>query len=146
MGYLILLFTVLPALELALLIKVGSNIGVLNTIALVVLIGVIGAALARYEGFRVLMKVQDSLQRGIMPNAEILDGFMVLAGGIALLTPGFITDVLGLFLLFPVTRAGVKWVLRRRFQSMIARGQVVQFGSSGATSRRSNGYDDIDIG
>ena len=146
MGYLILLFTILPALELALLIKVGSHIGALNTIFIVIGIGVVGAALARYEGFRVLMKVQDSLQRGIMPDAEILDGFMVLAGGIALLTPGFITDVLGLFLLFPVTRAGVKWVLRRKFQSMIARGQVVQFGSFGATSRRSNGYDDIDIG
>lgn len=146
MGYLILLFTILPALELALLIKVGSNIGALNTIALVILIGVVGAALARYEGFRVLMKVQDSLQRGIMPSAELLDGFMVLAGGIALLTPGFITDVLGLFLLFPVTRAGIKWLLRRQFQSMIARGQVVHFGSFGARSKRSDGYTDIDIG
>ncbi len=146
MGYLILLFTVLPALELALLIKVGSHIGALNTILIVIGIGVVGAALARYEGFRVLMKVQDSLQRGVMPNAEILDGFMILAGGIALLTPGFITDVLGLLLLFPVTRAGIKWLLRRKFQSMIKQGQVVQFGSFGAKSRRFDGYNDIDIG
>jgi UPF0716 protein FxsA len=146
MGYLVLLFTILPALELALLIKVGSHIGALNTIFIVIGIGVVGAALARYEGFRVLMKVQDSLQRGIMPNAEILDGFMVLAGGIALLTPGFITDVLGLLLLFPVTRAGIKWLVRRKFQSMIARGQVAHFGSFGARSRRFDGYNDIDIG
>ena len=146
MGYLILLFTILPALELALLIKVGSHIGALNTIFIVIGIGVVGAALARYEGFRVLMKVQDSLQRGIMPNAEILDGFMVLAGGVALLTPGFITDVLGLLLLFPVTRAGIKWLLRRKFQSMIKQGQVVHFGSFGAKSLRSGGYEDIDIG
>ena len=146
MGYLVILFTVLPALELALLIKVGSHIGALNTILIVIGIGVVGAALARYEGFRVLMKVQDSLQRGIMPNAEILDGFMVLAGGVALLTPGFITDVLGLLLLFPVTRAGIKWLLRRKFQSMIKQGQVVHFGSFGAKSLRSGGYEDIDIG
>ena len=146
MGYLILLFTILPALELALLIKVGSHIGALNTIFIVIGIGVVGAALARYEGVRVLMKVQDSLQRGIMPNAEILDGFMVLAGGVALLTPGFITDVLGLLLLFPVTRAGIKWLLRRKFQSMIKQGQVVHFGSFGAKSLRSGGYEDIDIG
>ena len=146
MGYLILLFTILPALELALLIKVGSHIGALNTIFIVIGIGVVGAALARHEGFRVLMKVQDSLQRGIMPNAEILDGFMVLAGGVALLTPGFITDVLGLLLLFPVTRAGIKWLLRRKFQSMIKQGQVVHFGSFGAKSLRSGGYEDIDIG
>lgn len=145
MGYLILLFTILPALELALLIKVGSHIGAFNTILIVIGTGVVGAALARYEGFRVLMKVQDSLQRGIMPSAELLDGFMILAGGIALLTPGFITDVLGLFLLFPLTRAGIKWLLRRRFQSMIARGQVVQFGSFGAKSRRLGTYDDIDV-
>lgn len=145
MGYLILLFTVLPALELALLIKVGSHIGALNTILIVIGTGVVGAALARYEGFRVLMKVQDSLQRGIMPSADILDGFMILAGGIALLTPGFITDVLGLLLLFPVTRAGIKWLLRRKFQSMIKQGQVVHFGSFGATSRRLGTYDDIDV-
>ncbi len=146
MGYLVILFTVLPALELALLIKVGSHIGALNTILIVIATGIIGAAIARYEGFRVLMKVQDSLQRGIMPSAEILDGFMVLAGGIALLTPGFITDVLGLLLLFPVTRAGIKWLLRRKFQSMIKQGQVVHFGSFGTTSKRSGGYTDIDIG
>ena len=146
MGYLIILFTILPALELALLIKVGSHIGALNTILIVIGIGVIGAAIARYEGFRVLMKVQDSLQRGIMPSAELLDGFMILAGGIALLTPGFITDVLGLLLLFPVTRVGIKWLLRRKFESMIKQGQVVQFGSFGTRSRRVNGYDDIDIG
>lgn len=146
MGYLILLFTILPALELALLIKVGSHIGALNTILIVIGIGIVGAAIARHEGFRVLMKVQDSLQRGIMPSAELLDGFMILAGGIALLTPGFITDVLGLLLLFPLTRAGIKWLLRRKFQSMIARGQVVHFGSFGAKSRRFDGYNDIDIG
>ena len=146
MGYLILLFTILPALELVILIKVGSNIGALNTIAMVIVIGVIGAALARYEGFRVLMKVQDSIAKGIMPSAELLDGFMILAGGIALLTPGFITDVLGLFLLFPATRAGIKWLLRRKFESMIKQGQVVQFGSFGAKSRRLDSYDDIDIG
>jgi UPF0716 protein FxsA len=145
MGYLILLFTVLPALELALLIKVGSHIGALNTILIVIGTGVVGAALARYEGFRVLMKVQDSLQRGIMPSAEILDGFMILAGGIALLTPGFITDVLGLLLLFPATRAGIKWLLRRKFQSMIKQGQVVHFGSFGAKSRSLGTYDDIDV-
>ncbi len=146
MGYLILLFTILPALELALLIKVGSHIGALNTILIVILTGVVGAALARYEGFRVLMKIQDSLQKGMMPSAELLDGMMILAGGVALLTPGFITDVMGLLLLFPVTRAGIKWLLRRKFQSMIARGQVVHFGSFGAKSLRSGGYEDIDIG
>lgn len=145
MGYLILLFTILPALELALLIKVGSHIGAFNTILIVILTGAVGAVLARYEGFRVLTKIQDSLQKGIMPSTDLLDGMMILAGGVALLTPGFITDILGLLLLFPVSRAGIKWLLRRKFQSMIERGQVVHFSPFGATNRHFGTYDDIDI-
>lgn len=145
MGYLILLFTILPALELVLLIKVGTHIGALNTVFLVIAIGVVGAALARYEGFRVLMKVQDNLQQGIMPSSELLDGMMILAGGVALLTPGFITDILGLLLLFPPSRGGIKWLVRRKLQSMMERGQVVQFSFFGAKSKRFNGYNDIDI-
>lgn len=145
MGYLIILFTILPALELALLIKVGGEIGALNTIGIVIMMGVLGAVLARYEGFRVLTKVQDNLQRGIMPNAELLDGAMILAGGIALLTPGFITDVLGLLLLFPPTRAAIKWLFQRKFQSMIKKGQVVHFNSLERGPKRPGNYDDIDV-
>jgi len=106
---LFILFTVVPILELAVLIKVGSQIGVLKTIILTILISVTGAWLARLQGFLVLQKIQNSLAQGIMPTEEMLDGMLILAGGILLLTPGFISDIVGLLMLFPATR----WILKQ---------------------------------
>ena len=141
-GYLILLFTVLPALELALMIKIGTHIGVANTLLVIILTGVLGASLARLQGFLVLRAIQDNLNQGIMPSAELMDGLMILVGGIVLLTPGFITDTLGFILLIPWTRSVIKRWLARKFEEMIARGQIVTM----STQRRPDDhYDDIDI-
>ena len=146
--YIILLFTVLPALELAILIKVGTYIGVGNTLFLIILTGVVGASLARYQGFVVLSKIQENLNRGNMPSSEMIDGLMILVGGVVLLTPGFITDAIGFFLLIPFTRALLKLWIQRRFEQMIARGQVMTFHPFGRQShsfRDFDGYDDIDV-
>ena len=142
LGYLILLFTVLPALELALLIKVGTYIGAGNTILVVIVTGVLGAYLARLQGFLVLRRIQANLNRGILPDDQLMDGLMILAGGIALLTPGFITDILGLLLLVPWTRALIKKWCRNKFEDMLRKGQIVT-----VTPFRhpTDGYDDIDI-
>ena len=145
LGYLILLFTILPALELVLLIKVGTVIGAWQTVVLVILIGATGAWLARYQGFVTLMRIQESLNRGVMPSAELMDGMMILAGGILLLTPGFITDIGGILLLFPQSRALLKLLLRRKFQEMIAQGTVVQFGSPHFRKGRFGDYEDFDV-
>lgn len=145
LGYLILLFTIVPAVELALLIKVGTFIGVGNTLFLIVFTGVVGAALARYQGLLVLMRIQESLNKGLMPSEELMDGLMILVGGILLLTPGFITDVLGLLLLIPWTRALIKIFVRCRFQGMIKQGQAVHFGSFHHQGRRFDRYDDFDV-
>ena len=91
-GYLILLFTILPALELALLIKVGTHIGVGSTLLIIIFTGTLGATLARRQGFLVLQKIHNDLNHGIIPNSQLMDGLMILTGGILLLTPGFITD------------------------------------------------------
>jgi UPF0716 protein FxsA len=140
--YLILLFTVLPALELYILIKVGGVIGAGPTILLVILTGTVGAWLARLEGFRVLNKTQQSLNQGVLPSSELLDGLMILVGGIMLLAPGFITDVLGLLLLIPWTRALIKLLVRRKLESMIRQGQVVQVSPF---RRREGPFEDIDV-
>ncbi|MBN1586245.1 MAG: FxsA family protein [Candidatus Omnitrophica bacterium] len=124
--YLILLFTLLPMAELALLIKVGSNIGVVNTIAIVVLTGVAGATLARYQGWVTISKIQQSLAQGFMPTEELLDGMLILVGGITLLTPGFITDTLGLLALLPPTRAVFKTWLKNSFQGRVQRTRTSQ--------------------
>jgi len=141
-GYLVFLFTVLPAVELMLLIKIGARIGAGNTIFIIILTGILGAYLARLQGFLVLRKIQDDLNRGIMPNTEVIDGLMILVGGIVLLTPGFITDVFGFILLIPWTRSIVKKWFIRKFEDSINRRQTVVYTSF---NRPDNGYDDIDI-
>jgi len=140
--YLILLFTVLPALELALLIKLGGHIGVGNTLFIIIFTGVLGAYLARLQGFLVLQKIQNELNHGTMPNAQLLDGLMILVGGIVLLTPGFITDIFGFLLLIPWTRILIKKWFNRKFGDMINRGQGATFTSF---QRPTDRYDDIDI-
>ena len=141
-GYLILLFTLVPAVELMLLIEIGGTIGAGNTILIIILTGVLGAYLARLQGFLLFQKIQSNLNQGIMPNAEMLDGLMILVGGIVLLTPGFITDLFGFLLLIPWTRSLIKMLFNKKFESMIARGQVT---TSPPLSRPNDGYDDIDI-
>ena len=141
-GYLVLLFTILPALELALLIQIGSNIGVGNTLFIIIFTGVLGAYLARLEGFLILRKIQDDLNRGILPNDQLRDGLMILVGGILLLTPGFITDTLGFALLIPWTRALIKKWAQKKLTAMIERGQIVAYTPF---DRPDNHYDDIDI-
>ncbi|VAX35153.1 hypothetical protein MNBD_UNCLBAC01-1813 [hydrothermal vent metagenome] len=143
-GYLILLFTLLPALELALLIKIGGDIGVGNTLLIIIFTGVFGAYLARLQGFLVLQKIQNSMNQGQMPSSELLDGLMILIGGIVLLTPGFVTDTLGFFLLIPWTRSLIKVWVGHKFESMIQKGQGINITSFGG-SRDHKKYDDIDI-
>lgn len=122
MPYFVLLFTLLPALELVIIIEIGSEIGALNTLLLIVLTGVAGAYLARMQGFLVWRDIQHKLAYGQMPTEEMLDGLMILTGGIVLLTPGFITDTIGLLLLLPLTRRLIKARLRRHFAGVIHEG------------------------
>jgi len=141
-GYLVLLFTVLPALELTLLIKIGTHIGVGNTLFIIIFTGVLGAYLARLQGFLVLNKIQNDLNKGLMPSDQLLDGFLILVGGIVLLTPGFITDTIGFALLIPLTRSLLKKWLNHKMQEMVQNGQVTTFTPF---NKQQNGYDDIDI-
>ena len=124
LGKLILLFTVVPLVELALLITVGREIGVFNTISIVVITGVIGAYLARSQGISTLGKIQSSMQRGVMPANEILDGFMILAGGLMLITPGLITDAAGFLTLIPRTRNMLKSLIVKKMKKIIDSGNV----------------------
>ena len=141
--YLILLFTVLPVMELALLIKAGTIVGVFNTILIILVTGVFGFYLARLQGFVVVSKIQENLTRGIMPGSELIDGVLILAGGVLLIIPGFITDMLGIFLLIPWTRTFVKILLNRKLKSMIKKGRVVHV--TAINTKQTKHYDDIDL-
>jgi UPF0716 protein FxsA len=123
-GRLVLLFTVVPLIELYILIKVGSYIGGLNTILLVIMTAVLGASLARLQGLRTLQQIQLSLSQGRIPAEELVDGVLILAGGILFLTPGVLTDLFALVLLFPFTRTYFKRWLRRRFDRMVTSGDL----------------------
>ena len=112
---LLLLFIVVPIAELAILIQVGQLIGIWWTIALLVADAVLGSMLARAQGRAAWRRFNEALQSGRPPAKETLDGVLVLFGAALLLTPGFISDVLGLALLLPPTRAVVRAVLVRRF-------------------------------
>lgn len=119
MAILVLAFLVVPIAELAVIIAVGSEIGVLNTVALLIVVSVVGAWLAKREGLGVLRRIQAQLDAGRMPGAELVDGFLVLFAGALLLTPGFLTDCLAVALLLPPVRAVVRRTLRRYFAARI---------------------------
>lgn len=121
---LLLGFTLIPLAELYLLITVGSQIGAMPTIALVLLTGVAGAWLARMQGMATMIRVRQNLQQGVMPAEELLDAFIILAAGVVLLTPGFLTDIAGLLLLIPYTRNAFKRWLRRSLDKWTRRGVI----------------------
>lgn len=121
---LLILFTVVPLVELALLIELGKQIGLLNTITIVLATGFVGALLARREGFGILARIQRELSQGELPGDSLLDGALVLAGALLLLTPGLITDALGFTLLLPVTRALCKIYLKNYFRQKINTGEI----------------------
>lgn len=121
---LLIAFTCIPIAELWLLIKIGSHIGALSTIALVLLTGIAGAYLARMEGLATMIRVQQSLQQGLVPAEELMDAFIILAAGLMLLTPGLITDTAGLLLLVPFTRNAFKRWLRRKFDEWTRNGTI----------------------
>jgi UPF0716 protein FxsA len=112
---LLVIFIVVPILELAVLIQVGQAIGVGWTIALLIADAVLGSMLARSQGRATWRRFNAALQAGRPPAREVLDGALVILGGALLLTPGFITDILGLLLLLPPTRALFRALLVRRF-------------------------------
>jgi UPF0716 protein FxsA len=121
---LFLCFTLIPVVELYLLIKVGTVIGGVNTILLVIVSGFLGAWLARLEGMNTLVKLRANLQQGLMPAEELLDAVIIFIAGVVLITPGFITDILGLILLWPVTRNRLKRFLRKKFDELNLQGNI----------------------
>jgi UPF0716 protein FxsA len=107
-GKLLLLFLAVPLAEIMLFIEIGSRIGTVMTLLIVVLTAVGGASLAHREGLKTLWRLQDKLSQGRMPDEELLDGALVLVAGVLLLTPGFLTDTVGFLLLYTKTRQAVK--------------------------------------
>jgi UPF0716 protein FxsA len=116
---LMVLFVIVPLVELILLIKIGKLIGAANTILIVIITGIVGAAFARQQGAGVLLSIRDSLAKGEIPGNQMLHGVMILVGGIFLITPGFLTDLAGLLLLVPFSRIIIGHYLLKYFRKRL---------------------------
>jgi len=132
---LFLLFAVLPIAEIMLLINVSGTIGGWNTFFIVVISAAIGAFFVKREGIHTLQQVQAKTQTGELPGKEISEGLLLLVAGVLLVTPGFITDVVGLLFTLPLTRAPIAaWLvsqfIARQGQATSAQFHFYQQGSS----------------
>jgi UPF0716 protein FxsA len=118
---LVLLFVAVPIAELFVIIQVGQAIGVWWTIGILIADSILGSVLMRSQGRAAWRRFNEAIRAGRVPAREVVDGALVIFGGALLLTPGFLTDILGLVLLIPPTRAVVRAILLRRFaQRMVA--------------------------
>jgi len=148
--FLILLFIVVPIVELYVIIQVGGAIGVLPTIALLIADSVLGAMLMRHQGRSAWRRFNAALSEGRIPHREVIDGALVIFGGALLLTPGFVTDILGIVLLLPPTRALVRGVIARRLLPRLVVSRVGGYGPApprggGPPRRRPRGGGGSDV-
>lgn len=125
--WLLLFILVVPALEIGIFIWAGGYIGTWWVIGLIVITGIMGAALAKKQGLETLNQARTQMSSGQAPAEQIFDGICILIGAIVLLTPGFITDAIGFLLLIPVTRTPIKRWLRNVLQTMLDKGTITMF-------------------
>ena len=117
-------FTIIPFLEIYILIEVGNHIGALSTVAVVILTGFVGAYLARLQGLNTMTRVREALNRGEIPTEGLVDALLILVAGIMLITPGLLTDTIGILLLVPQTRTRLKYWLRKKFSHWIEKNDM----------------------
>jgi UPF0716 protein FxsA len=129
--FLVVIFILVPIAELYVIIKVGEAIGLVPTLVLLLADAVLGSMLLRYQGRAAWIRFNRALAEGRLPHKEVFDGVLVIMGGALLLTPGFLTDILGLILLIPPTRALVRAMSARFVRRRLALGEAVwTFGAS----------------
>lgn len=120
----LVIFIVIPILELVVIIEVSSRIGLLYTFLSLLLISIAGAALAKQQGYQAVARIREETAAGRMPGDSLIDGALVLAGALMLLTPGYLTDAAGLLLLLPPARTAARAYVKRRIQRAVSRRKV----------------------
>ena len=122
---LIIIFIILPILELAVLLRLDNAIGLFQTIILIFLTGIIGAWLVRQQGINILFRIKKEINNGNIPAKEMIDGVMLLIAGAVLITPGLITDTFGFLLLIPYTRNFIRKWIRNRIEKYVNSGYII---------------------
>ncbi|HEX6595872.1 MAG TPA: FxsA family protein [Acidimicrobiales bacterium] len=118
---LFLVFLVVPIVELAVIIQVGQSIGVLNTIVLLLLVSVVGSWLVKREGLGVWRRFRQQMESGHVPGKEVADGMMIMLAGALLISPGFVTDCVGILLLLPPVRAAIRGSVLKKLTLRVQR-------------------------
>jgi len=132
LGRLIILFITIPLVEIILLIWVSTRTHWSSTLMLVILTGAWGAYLAKSQGYSILARIQAETAAGRVPTAELIDGLLVLIGGIVLLTPGLLTDLVGFSLMVPGFRAIIRERVKKKFAAQVGHFQMPTPGGMGA--------------
>lgn len=139
------LLILVPIAELYVIVQVGQEIGIFFTLVLLISVSILGAYLLKREGAATWRRVQEQMARGKVPTAEATDGALILMGGALLLTPGFLTDIVGLLFVFPVSRAAVKkgvrklmggWIVKRMGPAGYAGAKIYETSASRVSRRR----------
>ena len=139
---LILVFVLVPLLELAILLQVGQLVGPAPTVGLIATTGIGGAFLARQQGVQAFRAVQQELAAGQLPGQSLFDGFAILVGGALLLTPGILTDLLGFSLVLPFSRGWLRSLVQRALERRVRAGEV-QFSVLGSDGMPRTGRGDL---
>ncbi len=131
---LLLLFVVVPVVELAILIEIGKDLGFWPTIGLILFTGILGSSLTKKQGMAIWQQFNGKMQSGQLPGSELVDGLIVLISGALLLTPGILTDFVGFLGLIPLTRTQIRKFVQKRLLQGQASGKIhFQFGFPGQT-------------
>ena len=134
---LFLLFVIVPIVELYLLLAVGSRIGLIPTLATVIITAAVGSRCVRQQGLSILMQLRQQLQTGVLPGRAVVEGVLIAVSGILLVTPGFLTDATGVFLLVPASRQALASYLVKRYAGRV---QTFHNPSEMHTHRYTNDY------
>lgn len=124
---LLMIFILVPFLELIIIIQLGKYIGLAWTILLIVILGLLGAFIAKKQGLSILWRIKDELGQGRLPGQELLDGGLLLLGSALLITPGLLTDALAFFFLLPATRRIMKSFIQYKLENWLASGKAIRF-------------------
>ncbi|MFK7856202.1 MAG: FxsA family protein [Granulosicoccus sp.] len=138
MPYALILFIAMPIIEIAVLLRIGSALGWLPTLAIVILTAILGTTMLRHQGLATLNLAKQRMNAGEMPAQQMLEGVILMIGGVLLLTPGFVTDAFGFACLFPYSR---RWLAAR-----IAARSVIGFGGVSPMGSGTGTVDDINVG
>ena len=114
-----LAFIIIPIIEISIFITIGSNIGILNTIIIILITALVGIFLVRRKGIKLLFNAQRNLSQGVMPTEEITGGIFLLISGLLLITPGFFTDLIGFSIFIKPVQNFIAFKAKRYFQSRI---------------------------